>query len=584
MGKMFSLKAGFSIRYESKLPMTAQEKGPAANFIAAIVSADIRANKNDGKVMTRFPPEPNGYLHIGHAKSICLNFGLAQDFNGVCNLRFDDTNPTKEEQQYIDSIKEDVRWLGFDWQERLYFASDYFEKFYEFALFLIKKGRAYVDSLSAEEIREHRGTLTQAGRESPYRQRSVAENLDLFARMKAGEFADGTHVLRAKINMASGNLNMRDPVMYRILHASHHRTGDAWCIYPMYDFAHGQSDSIEGITHSICTLEFEDHRPLYDWFIDELELACHPQQIEFARLNLTYTIMSKRKLVRLVSEGHVKDWDDPRLPTISGLRRRGFTPEAIRDFCERIGVAKKDSTVDMALLEHCLREDLNKRAPRVMAVLKPLKVVLENYPEGQVEELDAVNNPEDPAAGSRKVTFSRELYIEQDDFMEEPLKKFFRLAPGREVRLRYGYFITCTGIKKDDVTGEILELRCTYDPATRGGNAPDGRKVKATLHWVSAQHSLPAEVRLYSHLFTRENPAAAEEGEDFTTYINPESIEILSGCRLEPNLADAQPESIYQFERLGYFCADRHDCTEGRLVFNRSVTLRDAWAKIQKKA
>ena len=563
--------------------MTAQEKGPAANFIAAIVSADIRANKNDGKVMTRFPPEPNGYLHIGHAKSICLNFGLAQDFNGVCNLRFDDTNPTKEEQQYIDSIKEDVRWLGFDWQERLYFASDYFEKFYEFALFLIKKGRAYVDSLSAEEIREHRGTLTQAGRESPYRQRSVAENLDLFARMKAGEFADGTHVLRAKINMASGNLNMRDPVMYRILHASHHRTGDAWCIYPMYDFAHGQSDSIEGITHSICTLEFEDHRPLYDWFIDELELACHPQQIEFARLNLTYTIMSKRKLVRLVSEGHVQDWDDPRLPTISGLRRRGFTPEAIRDFCERIGVAKKDSTVDMALLEHCLREDLNKRAPRVMAVLKPLKVVLENYPEGQVEELDAVNNPEDPAAGSRKVPFARELYIEQDDFMEEPFKKFFRLAPGREVRLRYGYFITCTGIKRDDVTGEILELRCAYDPATRGGNAPDGRKVKATLHWVSAQHSLPAEVRLYSHLFTRENPAAAEEGEDFTTYINSESLEILSGCRLEPNLADAQPESIYQFERLGYFCADRHDCTEGRLVFNRSVTLRDAWAKIQKK-
>ncbi|MDH3543365.1 MAG: glutamine--tRNA ligase/YqeY domain fusion protein, partial [Desulfobulbaceae bacterium] len=526
--------------------MKAQEKGPAANFIAAIVSADIRANKNDGRVMTRFPPEPNGYLHIGHAKSICLNFGLAQDFNGVCNLRFDDTNPTKEEQQYIDSIKEDVRWLGFDWQERLYFASDYFEKFYEFALFLIKKGRAYVDSLSAEEIREYRGTLTQAGRESPYRQRSVAENLDLFARMKAGEFTDGTHVLRAKINMASGNLNMRDPVMYRILHASHHRTGDAWCIYPMYDFAHGQSDSIEGITHSICTLEFEDHRPLYDWFIDELELACHPQQIEFARLNLTYTIMSKRKLVRLVSEGHVQDWDDPRLPTISGLRRRGFTPEAIRDFCERIGVAKKDSTVDMALLEHCLREDLNKRAPRVMAVLKPLKVVLENYPEGQVEELDAVNNPEDPAAGSRKVPFARELYIEQDDFMEEPFKKFFRLAPGREVRLRYGYFITCTGIKKDDVTGEILELRCTYDPATRGGNAPDGRKVKATLHWVSAQHSLPAEVRLYSHLFTRENPAAAEEGEDFTTYINSESLEILSGCQLEPNLADAQPESIYQ--------------------------------------
>jgi glutaminyl-tRNA synthetase len=563
--------------------MTEQEKGPASNFIAAIVSADIRANKNDGKVMTRFPPEPNGYLHIGHAKSICLNFGLAQDFNGVCNLRFDDTNPTKEEQQYIDSIKEDVRWLGFDWRDRLYFASDYFEKFYEFAVYLIKKGKAYVDSLSADEIREYRGTLTRPGRESPYRQRSVEENLDLFERMKQGEFPDGTYVLRAKINMASGNLNMRDPVMYRILHASHHRTGNTWCIYPMYDFAHGQSDAIEGITHSICTLEFEDHRPLYDWFIDELELACHPQQIEFARLNLTYTIMSKRKLVRLVAEGHVQDWDDPRLPTISGLRRRGFTPEAIRDFCERIGVAKKDSTVDMALLEHCLREDLNKRAPRVMAVLKPLKVVLENYPEGQVEELDAVNNPEDPDAGSRKVPFARELYIEQDDFMEEPFKKFFRLAPGREVRLRYGYFITCTGIKKDDVTGEIQELRCAYDPETRGGNAPDGRKVKATLHWVSAQHSLPAEVRLYNHLFTRENPAAAEEGEDFTSYINPESLEVLRDCRLEPNLADAQPESIYQFERLGYFCADRHDCTEGRLVFNRSVTLRDAWARIQKK-
>ena len=560
-----------------------QEKGPAANFIAAIISADIKANKNNGSIMTRFPPEPNGYLHIGHAKSICLNFGLAEDFGGVCNLRFDDTNPTREEQEYIDSIKEDVHWLGFDWQDRLYFASDYFEKFYEFAVFLIKKGKAYVDSLGADEIREYRGTLTQPGRESPYRQRSVAENLDLFERMRAGEFPDGTHVLRAKIDMRSGNLNLRDPVMYRILHASHHRTGDKWCIYPMYDFAHGQSDSIEGITHSICTLEFEDHRPLYDWFINELELACHPQQIEFARLNLSYTIMSKRKLVRLVAEGHVQDWDDPRLPTISGLRRRGFTPESIRDFCERIGVAKKDSTVDMALLEFCLREDLNKRAPRVMAVLKPLKVVLENYPEGQVEELDAVNNPEDPAAGSRKVPFARELYIEQDDFMEEPSRKFFRLAPGREVRLRYGYFITCTGMKKDDATGEILELRCTYDPETRGGNAPDGRKVKATLHWVSVQHSLPAEVRLYSHLFTRENPADVAEGEDFTTYVNPESLEIVNGCRLEPGLAAAEPESIYQFERLGYFCADRYDCREGRLVFNRSVTLRDAWARIQKK-
>jgi len=565
--------------------MIKQDKdSAAANFIAAVISADIKANKNEGRVMTRFPPEPNGYLHIGHAKSICLNFGLAEEFNGVCNLRFDDTNPTKEEQEYIDSIMEDVRWLGFDWEDRLYFASDYFEKFYDFAVFLIKKGRAYVDSLSADEIREFRGTLTQAGRESPYRNRSVAENLDLFERMKAGEFPDGTHVLRAKIDMASGNLNMRDPVMYRILHASHHRTGGTWCIYPMYDFAHGQSDSIEGITHSICTLEFEDHRPLYDWFIDELELACHPQQIEFARLNLTYTIMSKRKLVRLVSEGYVKGWDDPRMPTISGLRRRGFTPESIRNFCDRIGVAKKESTVDMALLEHCLRENLNKTAPRVMVVLKPLKVVLENYPAEQVEGLDAVNNPEDPAAGSRKVPFARELYIEQDDFMEDPPKKFFRLAPGREVRLRYGYFITCTDVIKDDATGEILELRCTYDPETRGGNAPDGRKVKATLHWVALHHSLPSEVRLYTHLFTRENPADAEHGEDFTAHINPESLEVLTGCRAEPSLADAEPESKYQFERLGYFCADRHDCTKGKLVFNRTVTLRDSWAKIRAKA
>jgi glutaminyl-tRNA synthetase len=564
--------------------MTDQAKVPSSNFIAAIVAADVRANKNDGKVMTRFPPEPNGYLHIGHAKSICLNFGLAEDFDGICNLRFDDTNPIKEEQEYIDSIMEDVRWLGFDWEERCYFASDYFEKFYEFAVFLIKKGKAYVDSLSADEIREYRGSLIQPGKESPYRDRSTEENLDLFERMKSGAFPDGTHVLRAKINMESGNLNMRDPVMYRILHATHHRTADTWCIYPMYDFAHGQSDSIEGITHSICTLEFEDHRPLYDWFIDELELLCHPQQIEFARLNLTHTIMSKRKLVRLVSEGYVRSWDDPRLPTISGLRRRGFTPGAIRDFCDRIGLAKKDSTVDMALLEHCLREDLNKRAPRVMAVLKPLKVIVENYPEGQVDELDAVNNPEDPGDGSRKVPFSRELYIEQDDFMEDPPKKFFRLAPGREVRLRYGYFITCIDVIKDTATGEIQELRCTYDPETRGGNAPDGRKVKATLHWVSARHSLPAEVRLYSHLFTKENPAAVEQGEDFTAHVNPESLELLENCRVEPSLADAKPESIYQFERLGYFCADRHDCMKGRLVFNRSVTLRDTWARIKKKA
>ncbi len=558
------------------------ETDKAANFIAAIITADIKANKHDGKVMTRFPPEPNGYLHIGHAKSICLNFGLADKFNGCCNLRFDDTNPIKEEQEYIDSIMEDVRWLGFDWEDRLYFASDYFDRFYEFAVFLIRKGRAYVDSLTADEIREFRGTLTEPGTESPYRNRSIEENLNLFERMKAGEFPDGTHVLRAKIDMTSGNLNMRDPVMYRILHASHHRTSDKWCIYPMYDFAHGQSDSIEGITHSICTLEFEDHRPLYDWFIDELELDCHPQQIEFARLNLTYTIMSKRKLVRLVTEGHVRSWDDPRMPTISGLRRRGYTPESIRIFCDRIGVAKKESMVDIALLEHCLREDLNRRAPRVMAVLRPLKVVIENYPASKVEELDAVNNPEDPAAGSRKVPFSRELYIEQDDFMEEPPKKFFRLAPGREVRLRYGYFITCVDVKKDDNTGEILEVRCTYDPETRGGNAPDGRKVKATLHWVSASHGLEAEVRLYDHLFTRENPADGEEGKDFTAFINRESLEILTECRVEPSLKDALPESIYQFERLGYFCADRHDCTGEKLVFNRSVTLRDTWARMQK--
>jgi glutaminyl-tRNA synthetase len=564
--------------------MTEQAKSPTSSFIAAIIAADVSTGKHGGRVATRFPPEPNGYLHIGHAKSICLNFGLAKDFDGTCNLRFDDTNPIKEEQEYIDSIMEDVRWIGFDWGERLYFASDYFEQFYEFALLLIRKGRAYVDSLSADEIREYRGTLTRPGRESPYRERSVEENIDLFQRMKAGEFPDGTHVLRAKIDMGSGNLNMRDPVMYRIMHTSHHRTGDAWCIYPMYDFAHGQSDSIEGITHSICTLEFEDHRPLYDWFIEALELSCHPQQIEFARLNLTHTIMSKRKLVRLVAEGHVDGWDDPRMPTISGLRRRGYTPASIRDFCDRIGLAKKESMVDMALLEHCLREDLNKNAPRVMAVLRPLKVVLENYPAGQTEELDAVNNPGDPGAGSRKVPFGRELYIERDDFMKEPPRKFFRLAPGREVRLRYGYFITCTGLTLDEATGEILELRCTYDPETRGGSAPDNRKVKATLHWVSAAHSCPAEVRLYSHLFTKENPAAVEEGEDFTGSFNPESLEILMDCRVEPSLAAARPEAIYQFERLGYFCADRHDCREGKLVFNRSVSLRDTWARLQKKA
>ena len=564
--------------------MTNPDTVTVSNFIAAIVDADVKANKNGGKVMTRFPPEPNGYLHIGHAKSICLNFGLAGDFNGLCNLRFDDTNPVKEEQEYIDSIMEDVKWLGFDWEDRLYFSSDYFEKFYEFALRLIRKDKAYVDSLSAEEIREYRGTLTEPGKESPYRNRSVEENLTLFEGMKNGEFPDGQYVLRAKVDMASGNLNMRDPVIYRILHASHHRTGDAWCIYPMYDFAHGQSDSIEGITHSICTLEFEDHRPLYDWFIDELELSCHPQQIEFARLNLTYTIMSKRKLVRLVTEGYMNGWDDPRMPTISGLRRRGFTPESIRDFCDRIGVAKKASTVDVALLEHCLREDLNKRANRFMAVLKPLKVVIENYPEGDVDLLDAVNNPEDPGAGTRKVPFSKVLYIEQDDFMEEPPKKFFRLAPGREVRLRYGYFITCIDVVKDKDTGEVIELRCTYDPETRGGNAPDGRKVKATLHWVSAEHGLQAEVRLYSHLFVKENPADGKDGEDFTAHINPDSLEILDNCCVEPSLGEMKPEEICQFERLGYFCADRYDCTKEKLVFNRTVTLRDTWARLKKKS
>jgi glutaminyl-tRNA synthetase len=559
------------------------EISKSANFIATIIAEDIKADRNDGRILTRFPPEPNGYLHIGHAKSICLNFGMANDFGGLCNLRFDDTNPIKEEQEYIDSIIEDVRWLGFDWGDRLYYTSEYFETLYGFAVDLIKKGLAYVDSLSSDEIREYRGTLTEPGRESPYRNRSVAENLELFEQMRAGGFPDGAHVLRAKIDMASGNMNMRDPVMYRILRASHHRTGDTWCIYPMYDFAHGQSDAIEGITHSICTLEFEDHRPLYDWFVNALDLPCKPQQIEFARLNLTYTIMSKRKLVGLVKEGHVAGWDDPRMPTISGLRRRGYTPESIRDFCDRIGVAKRDSMVDMALLESCLREDLNKRAPRVMAVLRPLKVVIENYPEGQLEELEAINNPEDPKAGTRTVPFSRELYIEQDDFMEEPPKKFFRLAPGREVRLRYGFFIKCKDVIKDLETGEAVELRCTYDPETRGGNAPDGRKVKATLHWVSAEHAIQAEVRLYEHLFVKENPAETEEDEDFTVNVNPDSLETLKDCRLEPCLADAQPGSLVQFERLGYFCVDLKDSTVNKPVFNRTVTLRDTWAKLQKK-
>jgi glutaminyl-tRNA synthetase len=554
---------------------------PTTHFIRTIIDEDLKTGKFGGRVQTRFPPEPNGYLHIGHAKSICLNFGLAADYGGKCNLRFDDTNPTKEEMAYVASIKEDVRWLGFDWEEREFYASDYFDQLYEWALDLIRKGRAYVCDLSADEIRQYRGTLRAPGRESPYRNRTVEENLDLFQRMRAGAFPDGSRVLRAKIDMASPNLNMRDPVMYRILRAEHHRTGNKWCIYPMYDWAHGQSDSIERITHSICTLEFEDHRPLYDWFLDQLGVY-HPQQIEFARLNLTYTVMSKRKLLQLVAEGHVSGWDDPRMPTISGLRRRGYTPESIRVFCERIGLAKRDSTVDVALLEHCLREDLNKRAPRVMAVLRPLKVVIDNYPEDRVDELDAVNNPEDPAMGTRKVPFSRVLYIERDDFREDPPKKFYRLGPGREVRLRYAYFVKCVDMVKDPATGEVIEIHCTYDPSTRGGDAPDGRKVKATLHWVSAAHAVEAEVRLYDRLFLKETPGDEKAGVDFKAHLNPGSLVVLRSCRLEPSLAHALPESRYQFERLGYFCVDPVDAGEGKLVFNQTVALRDTWAKIEK--
>ncbi|AQU99387.1 glutamine--tRNA ligase/YqeY domain fusion protein [Desulfococcus multivorans] len=547
------------------------------NFIRHIIKEDIAGGRYDGRVVTRFPPEPNGYLHIGHAKSICLNFGLAKEFGGVCHMRFDDTNPAREETEYVDSILEDVRWLGFSWGEHLYYASDYFERLYDFAVRLIEMGKAYVDSLSPDEIREYRGTLTSPGKESPYRNRSVAENLDLFQRMRAGEFEDGAHVLRAKIDMSEPNIIMRDPALFRIRKVGHHRTGDTWCIYPMYDFTHCLSDSIEGITHSICTLEFENNRELYDWVLDTLAVY-HPQQIEFARLNLSYTVLSKRKLIQLVSEGHVSGWDDPRMPTISGLRRRGYTSAAIRNFCERIGVARRDSMVDIALLEYSIREDLNRRAPRMMAVLRPLRIVIENYPEGEVEALEFINNPEDPAAGTRKVPFSRELYIEQEDFMENPPKKFFRLAPGREVRLRYAYFITCTEVVKDDA-GRIVELRCTYDPATKGGDAPDGRKVKGTLHWVSAAHAVPAEVRLYDTLFTLENPA---ECEDFRSCLNPDSLKVLTDCRVEPDLADALPETGFQFERTGYFCADR-DSRPGRPVFNRTVTLRDTWAKIQKK-
>jgi glutaminyl-tRNA synthetase len=552
---------------------------PPSNFIKEIIEEDLRSNKYDGRVHTRFPPEPNGYLHIGHAKSICLNFGLAKQYGGLCNVRFDDTNPTKEDIEYVQSIVEDVRWLGFDWDDRLFYASDYFDRLYDYATQLIKVGGAYVCDLTADEMRDYRGTLTEPGRESPYRNRSVEDNLDLFRRMKEGEFEDGSRTLRARIDMSSPNLNLRDPVIYRIRRAEHHRTSDRWCIYPMYDFTHCLSDSVERITHSICTLEFEDHRPLYDWFLDRLRVY-HPQQIEFARLNMTYTLLSKRKLLMLVEQGHVRGWDDPRMPTISGLRRLGYTPDAIREFAERIGVAKANSVVDIALLEHCLREGLNKRAPRVMGVLRPLKVVLVNYPDDLVERLDAVNNPEDASMGSRKVPFSRVLYIERDDFREDPPKGYHRLAPGREVRLRYAYFVRCVDVVKDTPTGEVTELHCTYDPATRGGDAPDGRKVKATLHWVSASHAIESEVRLYDHLFTMPNPSDAEQGADFTANINPASLEVLPSCWVEPSLAGASPGSRYQFERLGYFCVDP-DSAAGRLVFNRTVALRDTWAKIE---
>ncbi|MBW2608407.1 MAG: glutamine--tRNA ligase/YqeY domain fusion protein [Deltaproteobacteria bacterium] len=559
-----------------------QQPVPAPNFIRSIVAQDIKTNKYDGRVATRFPPEPNGYLHIGHAKSICLNFGIAaENKGGICNLRFDDTDPSKEEIEYVESIKSDVRWLGFDWEDRIFFSSDYFEELYKYAVGLITAGKAYVDSLSAQEIKEYRGTLTEPGRESPYRDRSIEENLDLFSRMRAGEFNDGAHVLRAKIDMASGNMLMRDPTLYRIRHLSHYRTGDKWCIYPMYDFTHCLSDSIEGITHSICTLEFEINRRLYDWVLDELKVY-HPQQIEFARLNLTYTVLSKRKLIELVEEGHVTGWDDPRMPTISGLRRRGYTPASIRNFCERIGVAKRDSIVDVALLEYSAREDLNKHAPRVMGVLRPLKVVIDNYPEDKVEELEAENNPEDSSAGKRKIPFSRVLYIEKEDFMEDPPKKFFRLAPGREVRLKHAYYVQCSDIVKDEKTGEVIELHCTYDPKTRGGWSEDGRKVRGTLHWVSAGHAIKAQVRLYDHLFVKENPSETKDGADFKTYLNPNSLEKLTSCLVEPSLADAAPGSRYQFLRQGYFCVDLKDSLSNALVFNRTVTLRDTWAKIQR--
>jgi glutaminyl-tRNA synthetase len=557
------------------------ESNSPSNFIRDIINEDL-ARGTHTSVMTRFPPEPNGYLHIGHAKSICLNFGLARDYNGVCNLRFDDTNPAKEEVEYVDSIKEDVRWLGFDWDDREYFASDYFEQLYQYAVHLIDAGKAYVDSLSAEAIRDYRGTLTEPGRNSPYRDRSVEENRDLFERMRAGEFPDGAHVLRAKIDMAAPNLSLRDPTIYRIRKVAHHRTGDQWCVYPLYDFAHGLSDSIEGVTHSICTLEFENNRALYDWFLDNLPVKNRPRQYEFARLNLTYTVLSKRKLLKLVQENIVEGWDDPRMPTLSGLRRRGYTPDAIRNFCDRIGVAKRDSTVDLALLEFSIREDLNDRAPRFMGVLNPLRVVIENYPEDREEVLEAMNHPTDERFGTREVPFGKVLFIERDDFREDPPKKFFRLAPGREVRLRYAYFITCVDVVKDPATGEVVELRCTYDPATRGGNAPDGRKVKSTIHWVAADHAIDAEVRLYDRLFTAPDPEAAGEG-DFRVCLNPQSLETLTACKLEPGLGQLEKGTTVQFERMGYFCRDIRDDAPDHPVFNRTATLRDPWAKIDRQ-
>ncbi|MEW6520339.1 MAG: glutamine--tRNA ligase/YqeY domain fusion protein [Thermodesulfobacteriota bacterium] len=566
---------------EGNNPPAAIRHPQSRDFIRAIIAEDLQNNKHGGRVTTRFPPEPNGFLHIGHAKSICLNFGVALENNGVCHLRFDDTNPCKEELAYVESIQKDVKWLGFDWGKNLFFASDYFEQLYEYAVQLIRMGKAYVCSLSADEIREYRGTLTEPGRESPYRNRSVEENLDLFARMRAGEFADGSHVLRARIDMSSGNINLRDPVLYRILHASHHRTGDRWCIYPMYDYTHPISDAIEQITHSLCTLEFEDHRPFYDWLLDTLQTPAHPQQIEFARLNLTFTVMSKRKLLKLVNEKQVSGWDDPRMLTISGLRRRGYTPAALRSFCDTIGLAKRESRVDMGVLENAIRNDLNDTAPRAMAVLRPLKVVITNYPPELEEELEIDNHPKNPEMGKRRVTFCREIYIEQDDFLEDPPKKFFRLAPGREVRLRAAYLITCDRVVRDELRGEIIELHCSYDPASRGGSSPDGRKVKGTLHWVSARHAISAEVRLYDRLFNVENPEADKET-SFMSHLNPESLLTLTGCQLEPGLAAAGEDDRYQFERLGYFCLDSRDSTPARPVFNRTVTLRDSWEKIEK--